>query len=110
MSSTVHYIDCPVCHSTNIHPVLKVKDHTVSGEIFAIIECSNCGLRFTQDVPGETAISHYYQSEDYISHTETSKGLINRTYLFVRKRTLRKIRRTKSSRTGLQKASSDDQV
>src|SRR5882757_5494270 len=110
MSSTVHYIDCPVCHSTNIHPVLKVKDHTVSGEIFEIIECSNCGLRFTQDVPGETAIGRYYQSEDYISHTETSKGLINRIYLLVRKRTLRKKRRTVSAITGLQKARPDDPV
>lgn len=67
------------------------------------MECSDCWLRFTQDVPGETAIGRYYQSEDYISHTETSKGMINRLYLLVRKRTLRKKRRTVSEITGLQK-------
>jgi SAM-dependent methyltransferase len=103
MSSTIHYTNCPVCNATNIHPVLKVKDHHVSGETFDIWECNDCGLRFTQDVPDENAIARYYQSEDYISHTETSKGLINRLYLLVRKRTLKKKRRMVSAITGLKK-------
>lgn len=103
MKATVHYTNCPVCNSSNIHPALKVKDHTVSGEIFEIWECNECKLRFTQDIPDESSIARYYQSEDYISHTETSKGLINRIYLSVRKRTLKKKRKLVAAITGLNK-------
>ena len=40
--------------------------------------CSNCGFKFTQPVPAD--LSPYYDSEDYISHSKTKKGLINRLY------------------------------
>lgn len=61
----------------------------VSQQTFPVWECSDCTLRFTQDIPGPEAIGAYYQSADYISHTDTKKGLINRLYHAVRKRTLR---------------------
>src|SRR4051812_42032122 len=84
----IHYTHCPVCNSADIHPLLKVKDHSVSGEEFVIWQCGACSLRFTQDVPGEEAVGPYYQSRDYISHSNTSKGLINQMYQRVRKFTL----------------------
>lgn len=83
-----HYTYCPACDSTNIREVMMVKDHSVSGESFPITECLDCTLRFTQDVPSANSISPYYKSENYISHTNTSKGIVNRMYQFVRKRTL----------------------
>ncbi len=88
MSQTIHYTNCPVCGSANIKQGLKAKDYTVSGELFAIVECGGCSLHFTQDVPDAVAIAPYYKSEDYISHTNTSKGLINGLYQAVRKKTL----------------------
>jgi SAM-dependent methyltransferase len=103
MSQTIHYINCPVCGSADIKNVLSAKDHTVSGEIFSIAECNDCTLRFTQDVPDATSIAPYYKSEDYISHSNTSKGLINRLYQAVRKRTLRKKRRLVQRVTGIGK-------
>ena len=84
----VHYTHCPVCNSTNINPLLTVKDHSVSREEFVVWQCSNCSLRFTQDVPDEASIGRYYQSTDYISHSNTSKGLVNQLYQKVRKHTL----------------------
>ncbi len=87
--SKVHYTHCPVCESSAIHPLLTVKDHSVSGEEFVIWQCSHCSLRFTQDVPDETSIGPYYQSPDYISHSNTDKGLLNKLYQRVRKFTLR---------------------
>lgn len=84
----IHYTNCPVCGSADLKNVLQATDHTVSGEQFAIAECNVCTLRFTQDVPDESSIGPYYRSEKYISHTNTSTGLINRLYHFVRKRTL----------------------
>ena len=49
--------------------------------------------RFTQDVPDAESIGSYYKSKDYISHSNTSKGLINRLYQVVRKRTLKQKRK-----------------
>ncbi len=43
---------------------------------------------FTQDVPDSSASGAYYLSENYISHSDTQKGIINRLYHQVRKRTL----------------------
>jgi SAM-dependent methyltransferase len=86
--NTVHYTHCPVCDSTKIDPLLKVRDHSVSGEEFVIWQCGACTLRFTQDVPAEDSIGPYYQSPDYISHSNTSKGLLNGLYQKVRRFTL----------------------
>src|SRR5882724_4097240 len=99
----IHYTNCPVCDSTDIKNILSVKDHMVSGETFAIAECNSCSLRITQDAPDEASIAPYYKSEDYISHTNTSKGLINHLYQFVRKRTIRNKRRLVEKTTGLKK-------
>jgi len=87
-SIIVHSI-CPGCGSTDIRGLFNVKDFTVSGEEFPIWVCGYCSLRFTQNIPDANSIGRYYKSEQYISHTNTSKGLINRLYHLVRKRTLK---------------------
>jgi 2-polyprenyl-3-methyl-5-hydroxy-6-metoxy-1,4-benzoquinol methylase len=87
--SRIHYTHCPVCGSTAINPLLTVKDHSVSKEEFVIWQCSNCSLRFTQDVPDEASIGRYYQSADYISHSNTDRGLLNKLYQRVRRYTLK---------------------
>jgi 2-polyprenyl-3-methyl-5-hydroxy-6-metoxy-1,4-benzoquinol methylase len=84
----VHYTTCPVCSSLAINPLLTVKDHSVSREDFVVWQCSHCSLRFTQDVPDEEIIAPYYQSPDYISHSNTRTGLLNQLYQKVRKYTL----------------------
>lgn len=84
----VHYTNCPVCGSAAINPLLTVKDHSVSKKEFVIWQCGNCSLQFTQDVPNEESIGSYYQSSDYISHSNTSKGLVNKLYQTVRNYTL----------------------
>jgi SAM-dependent methyltransferase len=79
---------CPVCNSEKTRFVLKVKDHSVSGEFFDVFECSRCSLRFTMNPPAGEKIGTYYESEDYISHSNTRKGLINSLYHSVRNRTM----------------------
>ena len=88
MQETIHYQYCAACGSEAIKPVLDVKDYTVSQQTFAIWHCDNCTLRFTQDIPGSGAIGKYYQSDNYISHSNTGKGFINRLYHIVRRFTL----------------------
>lgn len=103
MSQLIHYTNCPVCGSSEIRVVLSAKDYTVSAEKFKIVECNSCSLRFTQDVPDAGSISPYYKSENYISHSNTSKGLINRLYQSVRKITLRQKRKIVEKETGIKK-------
>lgn len=101
MEHPVHYTHCPVCGAEGTRSVLSVKDYTVSGETFTIAECPACTFRFTQDVPPVSAIGAYYRSDDYISHSNTSKGLVNRLYLAVRKRTIRQKRKLVVQATAL---------
>lgn len=93
MADTITYNNCPVCQSENIREVLQAKDYTVSQESFEIWECAECTLRFTQNVPVENAIGKYYQSNAYVSHSDTRKGLINRLYHIVRSYTLQNKRK-----------------
>ncbi|MGG9963652.1 class I SAM-dependent methyltransferase [Ferruginibacter sp. SUN106] len=86
----IHYTNCPVCSSQNIAPALTAKDYTVSQKEFAVWHCNACTARFTQDVPEQNAIGPYYQSDNYISHSDTKKGFVNTLYHAVRKRTLDK--------------------
>lgn len=99
----ITYLNCPVCNSEKIHYRLSAKDHTVSGETFEIWQCDNCTLRFTQDIPSKKEIGKYYQSENYISHSETKQGMVNRLYHLVRKKTLKNKKRIIEKQTGLTK-------
>ncbi len=70
---------CPVCNSSLV-AFISAKDFTVSHETFSINKCPSCSLLVTSPRPAINFISQYYQSEDYISHSGTSKGLINKLY------------------------------
>ena len=84
----VTYTSCPVCKSTQIQLQLSAKDYTVSGESFSIVACNNCTHLFTQNVAQQNEIGKYYASENYISHSDTQIGLVNKLYHSIRKRTL----------------------
>ncbi|MBK8786847.1 MAG: class I SAM-dependent methyltransferase [Chitinophagaceae bacterium] len=99
----IHYTGCPICNSNNIQQQLSAKDYTVSQNIFSIWHCNACTARFTQDVPDQDAIGAYYASENYISHSDTKKGIINSLYHMVRKRTLGAKRRLVINETGITK-------
>jgi SAM-dependent methyltransferase len=79
---------CPVCNNSHTYFALKVKDHSVSGEYFDVYECSRCSLRFTHHAPPGDRIGIYYESEDYISHSNTRRGFVNTLYHAVRRHTL----------------------
>jgi 2-polyprenyl-3-methyl-5-hydroxy-6-metoxy-1,4-benzoquinol methylase len=99
----VHHELCPQCSSEMITPHFSCTDYFISKETFAICRCSSCGFLFTQDYPDENEIHRYYESEDYISHSDTSAGIINKVYRLVRKLMLLRKRRIIESLTGLKK-------
>lgn len=100
--SLITYHACPCCSSSNIKEVLKAKDYTVSHEAFVILECADCRLRFTQNVPDIHAIGPYYRSTNYISHSDTKEGVVNKLYHKVRQRTLKSKHALVQKVTGLQ--------
>ena len=76
--------NCLVCNSTTFTSYLTCKDYTVSKNLFQIVKCTNCDFVFTNPRPATNEIGVYYKSDAYISHTNSSKGLLNKAYQFAR--------------------------
>lgn len=85
-----NYTRCPVCKNQSFSKFLSCKDYTVSQETFNIVKCDSCGFKFTNPIPNISDLGNYYKSEDYISHSNTKKGIISRLYHVVRNYTLKK--------------------
>ncbi|MFL1010577.1 class I SAM-dependent methyltransferase [Flavisericum labens] len=66
------------------NPYLRVKDYSVSGEEFQLIENSKFGFLETHPQPSAEKLPEYYQSEDYISHTDSKRDLFEKAYHLVR--------------------------
>ena len=98
----IHYSACPVCNNKQVAFSLSATDHTVTGQNFSVWKCDACTLMFTQEVPRQDSIGAYYISENYISHSDTRKGIVNRLYHLVRKRTLSSKLKLVQHETGLQ--------
>jgi 2-polyprenyl-3-methyl-5-hydroxy-6-metoxy-1,4-benzoquinol methylase len=88
MAETIIYTQCPCCNSNNIIKHLSAKDNTASNEIFEIFKCVDCTLAFTQNIPVQSKIGKYYQSANYISHSDTKQGIVSKIYHAVRNITL----------------------
>lgn len=82
--------ECPCCRNTSFDNFIICKDYTVSKESFAIAKCNHCGCLFTNPRPTEQSISKYYQSEEYISHSNKTKSIFDFAYKLVRNYSLRK--------------------
>jgi SAM-dependent methyltransferase len=80
---------CPVCNGNAITKFLECTDYTVSKENFQLQQCSTCGFVFTNPRPSADEIGRYYQSPDYISHTNSSKGIQNKLYQLARNYAIR---------------------
>jgi 2-polyprenyl-3-methyl-5-hydroxy-6-metoxy-1,4-benzoquinol methylase len=81
---------CPICGKEESKTFLKLKDWFLSQEEYKIVECSTCGFKFTNPRPDVAEIGKYYKSEEYISHSNTKKGLISQVYQMVRNHTIAK--------------------
>lgn len=81
----VHFNSCPLCGSTHLVSEKLYIDRYVSGEKFTLVRCTRCDFLFTQNFPDQSIIGNYYESKDYISHSDTHKGVVNSLYHQVRK-------------------------
>ena len=63
---------------------LTVKDHSVSKEIFELYYDENLDMLITSPQPDLENLGRYYESEDYISHTDNKRSLFEKAYHFVK--------------------------
>jgi len=80
---------CPSCKHSIFDNLHIAKDHLVSGESFAIVQCQMCHLLFTNPRPSDSRLPHYYESDDYVSHKDNKNSLLDFVYRVVRQVTLR---------------------
>ncbi|WP_374174448.1 class I SAM-dependent methyltransferase [Flavobacterium tructae] len=63
---------------------LTVKDHSVSKEIFDLYYDETLDMLITSPQPDLENLGRYYESEDYISHTDNKRSLFEKAYHFVK--------------------------
>ncbi|EDM45343.1 hypothetical protein SCB49_06037 [unidentified eubacterium SCB49] len=68
---------------------IKVKDFLVSGEFFTLKYDSEKEMLITTPQPSVASLPSYYESEDYISHTDKKKGLFAFLYQTVKSYSLK---------------------
>jgi len=73
-----------------LNPFLQCKDHSVSRETFSLFKDAERDLLVTLPQPSEKSLPDYYQSEDYISHTDSKRNLLEIAYQLVRQFSLKR--------------------
>ena len=73
----------------------------MSKERFELKQCEQCHFVFTANAPSEKEIGPYYNSEEYVEHSDTTNGLIYSIYHVARRVMLNfKYRKIKRLNTG----------
>ena len=65
---------------------LKTKDYAITGEEFGLIYAEGEELLITDPQPEN--LDKYYRSEDYISHTDAKRNLLEKLYALIKRYTL----------------------
>ncbi len=71
-------------NSSNTKHFLNVKDHSVSQETFELLYDDQLDMLITYPQPSLEKLPSYYESPDYISHTDGKKSLFEKMYQFVK--------------------------
>jgi SAM-dependent methyltransferase len=72
----------------DLKPLLECKDFTVSNEMYQVQKNTEFDMLVTTPVPKN--LGEYYKSEDYISHTDSKKSLLDKVYQVVKNITLKR--------------------
>ena len=63
---------------------LTVKDNSVSKETFELLYDETLDLLITSPQPSEENLGKYYESDDYISHTDGKRSIFEKAYHFIK--------------------------
>ncbi len=81
---------CPRCRATKLVDWAVLRDHSITQEEFHVMDCAACGFRFTNPRPAQNEHARYYQSDDYISHSNADRSLRDKLYHLARRWGLRR--------------------
>ena len=73
---------------TNSKTYIKVSDHSVSKESFDLLFNEEYQILQTSPQPSLEKLPSYYESEDYISHTDSKRTLFEKAYHLVKRNAL----------------------
>ena len=68
---------------------LRCQDHTVTKEYFDLILDKELEMLVTSPKPKDTDLAKYYESDAYISHTDSKKSILDKVYQWVRNYTIK---------------------
>ncbi|HLT74603.1 MAG TPA: class I SAM-dependent methyltransferase [Ohtaekwangia sp.] len=80
---------CPACDGKEFIEFISTIDFTHTGERFTLLQCATCQLLATTPQPDEIEILKYYESSDYISHTDKPANVVDALYKIARHFTLK---------------------
>jgi len=75
-------------NSQSLEVLFQCKDYAVSQEEFSILQDKEAELLITSPQPAGGNLHKYYESADYISHTDSKKTVIDQMYQWVKRRAL----------------------
>lgn len=90
MDTIIKDRSCPISGTTLYKKVGEAKDFLYSKETFPLLQNLSSGLVITGNAPQEEELGKYYKSNEYISHTDSHKGILNKVYQLARSFTLPK--------------------
>lgn len=79
-----------IADQKKLQPFLKCQDHAVSRETFDLFLDPEKQMLVTLPRPDLNDLPAYYESEDYISHTDSTRTLVDRAYQFVKNYSVKK--------------------
>ena len=85
----IEILKSPINNSL-LKPYLKCLDNTVSQEEFSILKDELSDLLITSPRPKIQDLGSYYESESYISHTDSKHTLLDKIYQIVKKYSITK--------------------
>jgi len=71
-------------HVPDLKPYFEIPDHSVSHETFSVYRSEELDLLATYPQPASEQLGKYYESDDYISHTDGKRSLFERLYHMVK--------------------------
>ncbi len=80
----------PYANEKDLIPFLNCVDHTVSRETFSLLLDSKTDLLVTSPRPALDKLSSYYESEEYISHTDSRRSLMDKVYQMIKNYSVKK--------------------
>ena len=76
-------------HFSTDHVFIRVQDYSVSGESFDLLLDEELQLLKTHPQPSLENLPKYYESDDYISHTDGSRSLFEKVYQLIKRKAIR---------------------